>query len=222
MRRVLVVAPHPDDETLGCGGTLLRHRRDGDVLLWCIATEMSGLPNIPAKRLAAREMEIQSAAKAFGFQKVFRLGFPAAGLDKVPARELHAAMAKVLKAARPDLVYVPHSGDVHGDHAATFAAAWSACKAFRAPYVKEVRAMEIPSETEQASPNSAHAFAPNCFVNISPYLQRKLKLLSLWKGEMGRHPFPRSRKAVQALALWRGAQADYPAAEAFQILKQRY
>lgn len=222
MRRVLVVAPHPDDETLGCGGTLLRHRREGDVLFWCIATEMSGLPGMPAKRVAEREKEIRSAAKAFGFQKVFRLGFPAAGLDRVPDKDLHAAMAAVLKASKPDLVYVPHPGDVHGDHAATFAAAWSACKAFRAPFVNEVRAMEIPSETEQSPPGAAPAFAPNCFVNISPYLQRKLKLLSLWKGEMGGHPFPRSRKTVQALALWRGSQADYPAAEAFQILKQRH
>ncbi len=222
MRKVLVVAPHPDDETLGCGGALLRHLHEGDVLFWCIATEMSGLPGIAATRLAAREKEIQSVAKAFGFQKVFRLGFPAAGLDQIPQRELHAAMAKTLQSSKPDLVYVPHPGDVHGDHAATFAAAWSACKSFRAPFVQEVRAMEIASETEQSPPNSTFPFAPNCFVNITSYLQQKLKLLSLWKGEMGQHPFPRSRKAVQALALWRGAQANYSAAEAFQILKQRY
>jgi LmbE family N-acetylglucosaminyl deacetylase len=219
---VLVIAPHPDDETLGCGGTLLRHRAEGDVLFWCIATEMSGLPEAKPARIRAREKEIAAVARAFGFRRVFRLGHPAAGLDQVSKRVLTAGMAEVVQAVRPDVVYLPHAGDVHSDHGAVFDAAWSACKPFRAPFVRSIRAMEIPSETGFAASRPNRNFYPNFYLNISRHLPAKLRLLRLWKGESGKFPFPRSLQAVKALAQWRGSQAGFRAAEAFQILRETH
>jgi N-acetylglucosamine malate deacetylase 1 len=142
---VLVVAPHPDDETLGCGGTLLRHKAEGAHLHWLILTAMPKGGAWSPARMAAREKEIRAVAKAYGFATVTQLGYPAARLDAVPRAELVGRMVEAFKKASPRVVYVPHRGDVHSDHRVAAEAAAACVKWFRQGSVKRVLAYEALS-----------------------------------------------------------------------------
>lgn len=218
MTRILAVAPHPDDETLGCGGTLLRHVAHGDAVHWLIATRMD--PGaFPAERIARREVEIAAVAKAYGFAGVHALGFPAASLDAVPRARLIEALARIVRAVEPNVVLAPFPGDAHSDHRAVFEAVTACAKTFRYPSVETVLAYETLSETDFALDPTAPTFQPDLFVEIGPFLERKIDIMRLYAGELGEHPFPRSVEAIRAAAILRGAQADCQAAEAFMMLK---
>lgn len=218
MTPILAVAPHPDDETLGCGGTLLRHIAQGDAVHWVIATRMDPA-TFPAERVARREAEIAAVAKAYGFAGVHALGFPAASLDTVPRAQLIEALARIVRAVEPGTVLTPFPGDAHGDHRAVFEAVAACAKTFRYPSVETVLAYETLSETDFALDPAAPTFRPNLFVEVGPFLERKIEIMRLYAGELGEHPFPRSVEAIRAAALLRGAQANCRAAEAFMVLK---
>ena len=218
MTRILAIAPHPDDETLGCGGTLLRHIAQDDAVHWVIATRMEPA-TFPAERVTRREAEIAAVAKAYGFAGVHALGFAAARLNAVPRATLIEALAQVVRAVEPGVVLTPFPGDAHGDHRAVFEAVAACAKTFRYPSVETVLAYETLSETDFALDPTAPAFRPNLFVEIGPFLERKIEIMRLFEGELGEHPFPRSAEAIRAAALLRGAQANCRAAEAFMVLK---
>jgi len=219
-RKVLVVAPHPDDETLGCGGTLLRRKAEGAELAWLIVTEMNEQDGWPAARIQHRDEEIARVAALIGFDQTFNLHLPAAKLDKLPMGELVAAFSSVFKSFEPEEVLVPHRGDVHSDHRITFDAVAACAKWFRHPSVRRVLAYETVSETEFGLSGET-TFQPNFFVDIGGYLERKLEIMAVYQSELGSFPFPRSMEAIRALATWRGATSGFLAAEAFQLLRER-
>lgn len=214
--KVLVVAVHPDDETLACGGTLLKHRSQGDVIYWLIVTNAQADESF-AKR---REREISTVAGLYGFKKTFRLGFPATGLDKVPGKEIIAKIAAVFNEVKPSVVYVPFRGDVHSDHRVIFEASYSCVKTFRYPFIKKVLMMETISETEFSPSLKESSYIPNYFVDISKFLARKILIMKTFESEIQKHPFPRSLKNIKALATFRGAMAACQAAESFMLLKE--
>lgn len=217
--RVLVVAPHPDDETLGCGGTLLRHRAEGAEAHWLIVTAMTRQAGYSAERIAARDAEIAEVAARYGFAGVHRLGLPTTYLDTVPMSDVVGAVVAVVNEVVPDIVYVPHRHDVHSDHTVVFDAVVAATKTFRCPSIRSLLAYETLSETDfGVRPDGA--FRPTLFVGIADHLEEKLSILDLYGPEMQPFPFPRSREAVAALAALRGAQAGTTAAEAFTVLKE--
>ena len=216
----MVVAPHPDDESLGCGGTLLRHRDAGDETHWLIATAMQPNGEFDAARIAAREQEIDQVAARYGFASVTRLDHPTAGLDIVPRAQLVGEFAETLASITPDTLYLPHRGDAHSDHRITFDAAAAAAKPFRAPYLARILSYEVASETD-AAPASSPRFDPAVFVDISHYLDDKVSVVEMYAGETGAFPFPRSARAIRALAQLRGSQSGYEAAEAYMLLRER-
>ncbi|MBY0471642.1 PIG-L family deacetylase [bacterium] len=219
MRRILVVAPHADDESLGCGGTLLRHKADGDETHWLLLTQGDGLPGMTPERLNRRKAEIKEVSKAFGFSQVHEAGLPATQLDALPLSELVGTISNIIKKVEPHTIYLPHESDVHSDHRVAFEATAACTKWFRYPSVKRVLAYETLSETDFGLSTTAQAFQPNTFVDISSYLERKIKILQLYQGELGEFPFPRSEETVRALATLRGAAAGVLAAESFVLLK---
>lgn len=218
--KVLVVSPHPDDETLGCGGTLLKHQAQGDKLFWLIMTKMASEVGYSGEQMRVRSQEIEEVARAYGFQKVFQLNFATTTLDTVPQRELIGAVSKVVEEVKPEVVYLPNRGDIHSDHRVTFDAAFGALKTFRAPSVKRVLAYEVLSETEFAPPLQSDTFTPNSFSDISNYLDKKIEVMRIYKDELKPHPFPRSEENIRALAVVRGATAGAKHAEAFTIIKE--
>ena len=217
---VLVIAPHPDDETLGCGGTILKLKAQGASVHWLIVTTIDGVAGFPQERVPVRAREIESVHEAYGFDGVHQCFLPAAALDTMGKGELIGSVGSVIKSVKPDSVYIPYRNDVHSDHAAVFDAAVSAAKTFRSPFVKAIYAYETLSETDFGMRPDDAGFRPNLYEEITAYLDEKISIMSLFDGEMGEFPFPRSEECLRALATLRGAQANCRAAEAFMILKE--
>jgi len=220
MNTVLVIAPHPDDELLGCGGTLLRHLAEGDAVHWLIVTAMTEQGGFSPGAMARRRQQLAAVSEAVGFTGRHELGLPAAYLDTLPLADIVSGIGRVLSDVQPDTLYLPYGGDVHSDHGVVFAAAKGCSKWFRYPSVKRVYGYETLSETDFALPPDGPGMPINRYVDISQYLERKLELLALYEGELGEFPFPRSPEAIRALARLRGAAAGCQAAEGFQVLKE--
>lgn len=220
MANVLVAAPHPDDEAIGCGGMLLKHRARGDAVHWLIFTDMTPEQGYDAARRQARETEIETAADHFGMASVCRLGFPTAGLDVVPLGEMVGRIADIFKEIKPETVYVPFPGDAHSDHRIAYDCVTACTKWFRAASVRRILAYEALSETDITPRLGGPVFQPNIYEDITAYLEGKLAALDIYQGEMGAAPFPRSAEIVRAKAMVRGAEAGFSAAEAFMLVKE--
>jgi LmbE family N-acetylglucosaminyl deacetylase len=219
MNATLVVAPHPDDETLGCGGTLLRYKAEGSRIGWLIVTEMTEA-DWSSEATARRAREIELVSRMFGFDEVFQLRLPTTRLDTIPMSDVIGRFADVFKRFEPRQVLVPHRSDIHTDHQIVFDAVAACTKWFRYPSVERVLAYETLSETDFAL-HGTGKFSPNCFVNIAAHLDRKIEIAQVYESEMSRFPFPRSVDALRALATLRGAAAGFEAAEAFELLRER-
>jgi LmbE family N-acetylglucosaminyl deacetylase len=218
--RVLVIAPHPDDETLGCGGTLLRMAESGAELAWLIVTRISEEAGFTPQRVQGREAEIEKVTSLLGFSEVFQLSMPTRQLDAIPMAELVEQFSGVFREFKPEHVFLPHRSDVHSDHRVVFDAGAACAKWFRYPTVRRLLSYETISETDFCL-DTRSPFQPNCFVDISRYLERKLEVVAAYESELGLFPFPRSIEALRALAKVRGAAAGFAAAEAFQLLRER-
>jgi LmbE family N-acetylglucosaminyl deacetylase len=218
--KTLVIAPHPDDETLGVGGTLLRRKSEKAKVAWLVVTGISVESGWSAEKVRERDEEIKRIGELFDFDEKFALNFPTTHLDQVPMSDLVAGISKVFKSFEPEEIFVPHPSDVHTDHRVVFDAVASCTKWFRHPYIKCVLAYETLSETD-FSLGADKGFCPNVFVNIEQFLDRKLQAMDIYKSELGAFPFPRSHEAIRALAAVRGVAAGFKAAEAFQLLRER-
>ena len=220
MKKTLVVAPHPDDETLGCGGTILQHRAARDAVHWIIVTHVSD-EMFSMKRNCPQQEEIDKVAARYGFEKVHNLKLPISQLDLVPMADLIGCLSDVIREVQPEVLYVPYRGDIHTDHRIVFDAVASCTKWFRYESIRRVLAYETLSETDFGLNPDINGFRPNVFVDITEYLETKVDILQIYKSEVSDFPFPRSEQAIRALAQLRGAAAGYKAAEAFMLLKER-
>lgn len=220
MTKVIVVAPHADDETLGCAGTLLRHINEGDEVHWLIVTGMSKDSGFSDEQIQIREREILQVYKDYNFSERHELNFPPAALDNLPRGDLIVAIADVFTRVQPEIVYTVYRNDAHSDHELVYDAVMSATKTFRYPFIKRVLSYETISETDFGMKPEDGGFRPNVFINIESYIEKKLNILECYESEVGEFPFPRSRIAVKALAQVRGAQSNCQAAEAFMLIKE--
>lgn len=220
MRKVLFVAPHPDDETLGCGGTILRHKAEGDDVCWLIVTGISEEMGFSSEKVSLRDKEIETVAGLYSFDSPYNLRLPTTRLDDLSIAELIDKIGTVFKQVQPEIVYLPYRGDVHTDHKIVFDAAVSCTKWFRYGFIKRVLAYETLSETDFGINPESNGFRPNVFVNITSYLDKKLEIMKTYESELGQFPFPRSEENIKALAKLRGASAGCDAAEAFMLLKE--
>lgn len=218
--RTLVVAPHPDDETLGLGGTLLRRRAEGAKVAWVIVTGISTTTGWDEATVLKRAEEIRRVAKRYRFNVIYEMSFETTRLDQVPSVDLVRDFSIIFKEFEPEEVFVPHPNDVHSDHRVVFEAVASCTKWFRYPSIKRVLAYETLSETDFIL-EQEKGFRPNVFVNIEDSLEEKISILDIYASELGAFPFPRSHEAVRALATLRGAASGYKAAEAFELMRDR-
>jgi LmbE family N-acetylglucosaminyl deacetylase len=218
--RVTVISPHPDDETLGCGGTLLKHKESGDQLDWIIVTRAHS-PQWDAALLDRKEGEIAAVAAAYGFDQVVRPGFPTMQLDTLPLGDLISSISDAVAQTKPDQLYLTHAGDIHSDHRLVFDATMSALKSFnRQTSVTRLLSFETLSSTEAAPANPARAFVPNVFSDVTPFIERKLEIMSLYETELQPFPLPRSLESIRALARFRGATVGLEYAEAFMLIRE--
>ncbi len=217
--KILVVSAHPDDEIIGCGGTLLKHKSNSDEIAWVIVTNISESHGFSKERVASRQIEIETIKRALGVEIIHLLNYPTMQLDDTLLNEMIPRIATIFQNYTPEIIYLLNRSDAHSDHRITFEAVMACTKSFRHPYIKRVLMYECISETEFAPALPEKVFIPNYFVDISNFLQEKLRLLSVYHSELGEHPFPRSLRNIEALAVFRGASVGVEYAEAFQLLK---
>lgn len=214
-KNILVVAVHPDDETLGCGGTLLKHYQHGNNVHWLICTESNKEKNF----IEQREQKIKRVAQSYNFKSVHELKFKATKLCEYSLSEIIEKISKVFLDIKPEIVYLPFIHDVHSDHRIIFQAAYACTKSFRYPFVKEICMMETLSETEFSPAVQEKTFIPNKFVDITEFFAKKMEIIKIYDDEIGVFPFPRSLENIESLAKYRGATSNCKYAESFQILK---
>lgn len=218
MKKILVVSAHPDDEILGAGGSLIRHRENGDDLAWLIVTNIHQSMGFPQEVVQRRQEEIEWVANQLKM-KVFKLDYPTMLLSSRDLLEMVPKISSVFNEFQPECIYVMNRSDAHSDHRVVFDAVMACTKSFRYPFIREVMMYECLSETEFAPALPEKVFQPNCYIEISEQMEEKIELMRIYKSELGEHPFPRSERNIKALATYRGATCGVEYAEAFQILK---
>lgn len=217
--KVLVIAPHPDDEVLGCGGVMARHADEGAEV--CVLVVTRGAPDIfPPEEEEEIRQELRAAHDILGVSSVHFLDFPAPKLDTIPGYKLADAISGVIRSLQPNIVYLPHRGDIHADHLAVYQATLVAARPINGCPVRQLLCYETLSETEWASPFGDEAFIPNVFVDITNYLECKLKAMVCYRSQLKQPPNARSLQAIEALAKLRGATVSLPAAEAFMLVRK--
>lgn len=220
---VLIVAAHPDDEVLGCGGTaakLASERRDVHVLIMADGeTSRSGSSEAPVDPaiLRSRRNAAHHAARILGCATVDMLEFPDNRMDSAALLDVVNAIERLVDRYRPTMVFTHHAGDVNIDHRIVHDAVVAACRPQPKHPVRDLLFFEVASSTEWRPPNSSLAFVPSWFVDITGTLETKIAALKAYKAEMRSFPHPRSLSAITALARWRGATVGVDAAEAFVL-----
>jgi len=219
--KVLVVAPHPDDEVLGCGGTIKKYTNRGDQVYLCIATK-AYTPDWTEEFIANRKEEIESAVKTLGISKLFLLDFPTVKLDTIPQKEINDSISKVVKEINPEVVFIPFGGDINKDHKLVFEASLVALRPNLESSVKKVYCYEVLSETEWAKPAQKieDVFMPNYYEDISDYLEDKIKAMECYKSEVRDYPHPRSLEGIKILAQKRGLESGLKLSEAFMLIRE--
>lgn len=220
---VLVVAAHPDDEVLGCGGTLLRHVAQGDQVHIMILAEglTSRAPQRDVKgfqaELDALHQNAQRVAKALGAKSIGLFNFPDNRMDHVDLLDVVKVIEGAIDEFSPEIVYTHHAGDVNIDHLQTHNAVVTACRSLPGQSVRELYFFETPSSTEWQMQTSDKVFLPTLYVDIAEVFEKKIKTLELYASEMRDYPHARSYKAVEILARFRGYAAGLEFAEAFSV-----
>lgn len=218
IKKVLVVSAHPDDETLGCGGTLFKHKSNGDELHWLIITNISVEQGYKEEFVSKRQKEIKEIKEIIGFASVTKLDYPTMTLSSEALIELIPKISEIVSRLKPEVIYTTNRSDAHSDHRIVFDAVAACTKSFRYPSIKKFIMYETLSETEFAPALIEKQFIPNYFVDISDFMNEKIELMKVYSSELGKHPFPRSIENIKALATLRGAFAGVRYAEAFQIV----
>jgi LmbE family N-acetylglucosaminyl deacetylase len=219
--KVLTVAAHPDDETLGAGGTMARLAGMGHEVWVCILTD-----GVTARH---RHVEVQKecairAADVLGVANVIFCGFPDQRLDTMSLLDVIAPIEKCIGELRPDVVLTPFKEDANQDHRIAFQASLVAARPVEGTSIRRLLCYETASSTEWAAPFAGSTFSPNVFVDITSTLAKKLEAMRSYEksftGEMRPYPHPRSYEALDAYARRHGAVAGVHAAEPFMLVRQ--
>ena len=216
--KVLIFAPHRDDEVLGCGGTMLKRKASGDHITVCLVTAREG-DVLPACTQRIHD-EMKQCHAFIGVDEYIGLPFGANKLELFTRLEFNKAFDDAVRKVQPDEVYLPFWGDMQKDHQMTVDGAMVALRSKKSYAPKRIYAYETLSETGINIPTANNAFIPNVYEDISDYLESKLEAMRFYRSQL--HPFPdlRSIETVEALAKYRGAMANVKAAEAFVLIRE--
>lgn len=216
---ILIVAAHPDDEALGCGGTIARHVDEGDTVhVVFMADGVRSRPDAAADDLENRMAAAKSAHEILGLKRVNYLGLPDNRMDSLPLLDVVQLLEAVIRTIAPEVIYTHHQGDLNIDHCITHQAVMTVCRPLPGSSVKEIYSFEVLSSTEWATPQQ-EPFIPNMFVDISDYLDIKLKALEAYRLEMRPAPHTRSIEHAEHLARHRGNSMGIAAAEGFAVVR---
>ena len=217
--KVLVIAPHPDDEILGCGGTIANRVKAGHEVYVSIVTKGCE-PLFSAESVEQVRSECKEADAFLGVKETSFLDFPAAMMEDVPRYRLNDALVKEVQRIMPDEVFIPHRGDMQLDHKMVVDAAMVALRPKYKHVVKRIYSYETLSETGWDVPNTTNEFIPTVYEDISNTLELKLHAMNIFKSQLAEFPNARSTEAIEALAKYRGSTVTVNAAEAFTLVRE--
>lgn len=221
---VLIIAAHPDDEVLGCGGTIARLAKEGQEVYIAILGEgvTARYPQRKhADRALVKRLHAQShrVAKLLGVREVFLFELPDNRFDTLPLLDVVKIIEGLLARLRPRIIYTHHGGDLNIDHAVVYRASITATRPMNGCCVQEIYTFEIPSSTEWTFGQFAPVFQPNVFVDTSATLNKKLQAMQLYHNEVRLFPHPRSPEALRVIAKRWGSVVGMEAAEAFTAIR---
>ncbi len=220
-RKVLILAAHPDDEVLGCGGTIYNLTSQKIAVNICFFSNgVSSRPNFKKNEILLRKKAAQNVGKLLKISSLTFNDFPDNSFDKVNILEITKIIEKKIKIFKPDTIFTHFGNDLNIDHQKISQATLAATRPQKNQIVKKVFFYEVPSSTEWNFSKNKKLFNPNWFVDISGSLKIKIEALKIYGSEMRKYPHPRSYKAIEALSRWRGATAGYKAAEAFILARK--
>lgn len=222
MERILVIAPHADDEVLGCGALMAKMAKEGKKVFVLICTNAHvGAPELfEQKGIDVVRSEALKAHQLLGVEKTYFLELPAPALDAYPGYKISLKINEIIAECEPDTVFIPHRGDSHKDHGRIHDAAMVACRPRGNYKVKHVYAYETLSETEWGEPIQSEYFIPTKYISYTEVeFNEKLVAMQCFTSQLAPFPASRSLEAIEALAKYRGATISKPRAEAFEVLR---
>jgi len=218
--RVLVIAAHPDDEVLGCGGTIARHKKAGAKVEVCFMTNGVGARKTSkSKDVQQRKFAALKAQKILGVSTIYFNDFPDNEMDKLSLMDIIICIEKIINKVKPSIIYTHYHGDLNIDHQITHLATLSACRPQPKCPVKQIFGFEVASSTGWTF-NPQTNFHPNRYVDISETLKVKIKALKAYHLEMRAAPHARSYSNIKNLARFRGGTVGISFAEAFTIYRE--
>ncbi len=220
--KILVIAPHPDDEVLGCGGTIKKYTDSKNKVYLCIVT-CAYTPNWSEEFIKSRKEEIKCSNKVLGIERTFFLDLPTVKLDTIPQSKINDLILKCVGEVKPEIIYIPHRGDLNKDHQIIFESSLVATRAKPGISIKKIFSYEVLSETEwgeQKIKKLKDVFLPTVYVDIKKTLKDKIRAMKCYKSELKKFPHPRSEKGIVVLSEKRGMEAGLENAEAFILIKE--
>lgn len=219
--KILVIAPHADDEVLGCGGILKKAADLGIDTVIIVATNAhKGAPEMyTAEAVESTRDEALAAHKVLGVNKTFFLDFPAPNLVNSEHYRISIELSRLINVIEPSMVFLPHPADLHTDHEIIYKTSLVALRPHVAPFVRGIYCYETLSESEWYPYQSSHGFKPNVFVDISKEIDFKCKAFECFQSQVKEFPHPRSEKAIRALGAYRGSTVNKFSVEAFELVR---
>ncbi|HUF11442.1 MAG TPA: PIG-L deacetylase family protein [Rhodothermales bacterium] len=223
--RTLVIAAHPDDEVLGCGGTIARLARDGTAVKVIILSDgessrWQSPGDVPGEVVESRRAAARKAAAILGVEAPMMFDYPDNRFDTVPLLEITKTVESVIREFEPDTVFTHHSGDMNVDHRLTAEAVMTATRPAPESSVERVYSFEVLSSTHVAAGHFGRPFLPNVMVEISDTIEDKLEAMKCYERELHPFPHPRSLESIRSLASMRGTVCAVAAAEAFVLVRE--
>jgi len=220
-KKVLIIAAHMDDEVLGCGGLIVRHKSNGNkVSVIFVANRTYGHKFDSARNMIEKEHTMNAKA-VLGYDREIFLNLTDERLD-ASLQDIIIPLEKYVMSIKPEIVYLPFNNDNNQDHRAVFDAARVVLRPLATSFIETVCMYEVPSSTEQSPPLPENAFLPNYYVDITKSIEKKIAAYKCYQTEKRKYPHPRSEKGLRILAQKRGIEIGFKYAEAFMILRQKW
>ena len=222
--KILIIAAHPDDEVLGCGGIIAKYAKSNEIYVLILG---EGITSRYSKRLQAPQKELlelkekaRKAGKLLSAKEIFFLDLPDQRLETIPFLEIVKKVEEFVKKIEPQVIFTHSSADLNLDHRITFRAVLTAARPVKECSVKEIYSFEVLSSTEWGFKKINGAFVPNIFEDIALTIDKKIQALRLYGAEIKEFPHPRSPEGVKLLAQKRGMEAGVKFAEAFELIRR--
>ena len=214
MVKILIIAPHPDDEIIGCGGLIAKLSKKHKVSVCYVTCPYT--PEWSQEYIDEKIKQIYGAKEILNIDKLYFLDFPAAKLDTIPMKDLNSKILEIIKIVNPDILFIPHIGDLHVDHRLVFESCIVASRPIN--NIKSILSYEVLSETEWGYENH---FVPNSYIDITDTIDIKLNAMKEISLETKQPPHPRSLEVIEALAKKRGSEVGFKYAESFKVIREK-